>query len=75
VNPERLERDEGPTPVGSSSSGIKSHRSLDGLDSRSDKTQKILEWAIGIAIGFMVIGVLVGWFGGFLYMMHLWFGS
>jgi hypothetical protein len=72
---ERLRSDEAPTPVGSSSSGIKSHRSLNGLDRSSDSTQKIIEWAVGAGVVLLLLGVLVGWFGGFMYFLHVVFGS
>jgi hypothetical protein len=72
---ERLRRDEAPTPVGSETRVIKSHRSLTGLDNRRDLPQRLIEVGVGVGVGLIAIGIIGGWLGGFLYLLHLMFGG
>lgn len=73
--PERLERDEAPTPEGSASPSRGSHRSLDGLDYRVDKLHT------AIRVGVVVAAIIIGWFvflgllGGNLYIIEKAFGG
>lgn len=70
---ERLESDEAPTLGGSEEQGIKSHRSLSGLDSSSDKLVVFSKLALWCMVGGIAWAVLLGVLGGLLYLVERWF--
>lgn len=67
----RLESDKHPTQGDSRDTVTRSKHSLTALDHSSDKVQVIVNWVLGVVIVLAMIGVVVGWLGGFLYIVEL----